>query len=249
MKASAFERLFRKTKLYLRLQSLNEAKTLSQESVEVLNYIDYRTKTWKKTGFKVTYCPEDYDESKTKVFTARAEISTKLRVAKERIHSACDPPFLDSLSKFVDVRNWDVLKFESNLKLFKEEFLEAVLNSQCESFLRGIDLNVLEAELNRILEVVKKTRLLPNMMKEDHIIDQWRIILEHPLVQDTLTARKFIRKLQLLPNSQAGCERSNGKYARFKNKYSISYEIYLQILPEQPTFRHHRPPLNLGMVF
>ena len=122
VKACAFERLFRKTKLYSRLNALNEGKLLSEESMDVLAYIDYSTKTWKKTGFKVNYCPRDIDESKTKVIAARAEIATKFRVAKERVHRNSDPPFLDDLSKII--RNWDFTLYNENFKSFEIDFFE-----------------------------------------------------------------------------------------------------------------------------
>ena len=60
---------------------------------------------------------------------------------------------------------------------------------------------------------------------------------------DTITTRKLIRKLQLCPNSPAGCERSNSKYARFKNKYSNRMGI--EVVRARSRAGENGPPLSL----
>ena len=51
---------------------------------------------------------------------------------------------------------------------------------------------------------------------------QWDIILENPLLFNLDYLDCMISRLSLSPNSEAGCEQSNSKYNRAKNKQSSS---------------------------
>ena len=52
---------------------------------------------------------------------------------------------------------------------------------------------------------------------------------------------KTDQRMQLAPNSQAGCERSNSKYERYKNKYSS--RMGLEIIRARARAGENGPPL------
>ena len=54
---------------------------------------------------------------------------------------------------------------------------------------------------------------------------------------------KAIKRIQLSPNAQSGCERSNSKYSRFKNKYSSRMGI--EIIRARSRAGENGPPLTM----
>ena len=66
---------------------------------------------------------------------------------------------------------------------------------------------------------------------------------DHPQSSNPSVLKRCIRRAQLAPNAQAGCERSNSKYARFKNKYSS--KMGLEIVRSRSRAGENGPPLSL----
>lgn len=56
--------------------------------------------------------------------------------------------------------------------------------------------------------------------KQKFLMNQWKIVLQDSLNSNCGELVKVIKRCQLCPQSQAGCEQSNSKYARYKTKYS-----------------------------
>ena len=59
-------------------------------------------------------------------------------------------------------------------------------------------------------------------MKSNNLLTQMKnqIVFTHPYFKECDVLKTFIKRIQLSPEGQRGCEHSNSKYARFKNKYS-----------------------------
>ena len=97
-------------------------------------------------------------------------------------------------------------------------------------------------ELIECLDSIQKAGLLKTITEEkNHLYSQWQIVLDNPSVSYCGVFRKLIKRMQLAPNSQAGCERSNSKYARYKNKYSS--RMGLEIIRARARAGENGPPL------
>ena len=229
--------------MYNKLRSMAQGSVLSKKKMALLDLINYETKTWEGLRIAVTGCPKSKVEAKEKVLRARAEMATKFRIAKERIHKFTDPLFLDSLSKFFDIRNWGVNTFQSNetYKSFRDCFLAAM--NEHEGFFGKLDIEKLQDAVIRCLDLIRREDMFKVMCAKRHIMDQWRIILNHPKSGEITDLKKCIKRIQLSPNAQSGCERSNSKYARFKNKYSS--RLGIEIIRARSRAGENGPPLTM----
>ena len=143
----------------------------------------------------------------------------------------------------LDCRNWDNQKFR-NFQEFKSDIVENILARDLEQdvFMVGLDYGILEMELLQCLNFIKSNNLLESMLKENHIYNQWKIVLNEPRVPVSRVFRRLIKRAQCAPNAQAGCERSNSKYARYKNKYSNRMGI--EIIRARGRAGENGPPLR-----
>ena len=99
-------------------------------------------------------------------------------------------------------------------------------------------------ELITYVNQIQRGGLLKLMQAEKHIYQQWRILLDDNRVkakQLTGALRKLIKRVQRA-HGQAGCERSNSKYARYKNKYSNRMGI--EIICARARAGENGPPLS-----
>ena len=132
-----------------------------------------------------------------------------------------------------------------NLKFgeFKKKLIETVLAKDMEQdiFMSGLDHGILELELIQCINYIRDGDLLKLMQLKKHIYQQWRIILDNSKVPFCGVLRKLIKRVQRAPNGQAGCERSNSKYARYKNKYSNRMGI--EIIRSRARAGENGPPL------
>ena len=92
------------------------------------------------------------------------------------------------------------------------------------------------------LKLVKNERLIAAMQKESFIIDQWKILFENCRVSETPALKRAIKRMQISPEGQSGCERSNSKYARFKTKYSN--RMGLEIVRARSRAGENGPPVT-----
>ena len=227
--------------MYAKLNSMAEGKILSKKKMDLLSLINYRTKKWIRLNTYVTHCPKTKAEAKEKVLRARAEIATKFRISKENVHADSDPGFLDPLSECFDIRNWNIDTFENEFQGFLQHFIDTITNH--EDYFTNLNVKQIKDALIRCLTLIKKENMRPSMSSERHIIDQWRIILEHPRSGEVEVLKKAIKRIQLSPNAQSGCERSNSKYSRFKNKYSNRMGI--EIIRARSRAGENGPPLTM----
>ena len=109
-----------------------------------------------------------------------------------------------------------------------------------EIFTSGLDLGNLEMELIQCLNIIRSKELLEPMQAAKHMYKQWQVLRqkEAPVCE---TLRKLIKRAQRAPNSQAGCERSNSKYARYKTKYSNRMGI--EIIRARARAGENGPPI------
>ena len=135
--------------------------------------------------------------------------------------------FLKRLSVVLDCRNWDEKIFVHEFDQFKNNCIEKVLakDKGQEIFTSGLDLGSLELELIQCLNIIRSKELLEPMQAAKHMYKQWQIVLRQKEAPVCKTLRKLIKRAQRAPSSQAGCETSNSKYARYETKYSNSMGI------------------------
>ena len=110
-----------------------------------------------------------------------------------------------------------------NFGVFLDRVLAEIDNHKM--YFDKLDLEKLQDALIRTITLIKSENLLSIMSRQRHIINQWKIAFEHPKSSDVAMLKRSVKRLQLSPNAQAGCERSNSKYARFKTKYSNTMGI------------------------
>ena len=78
---------------------------------------------------------------------------------------------------------------------------------------------------------------------ESTIKGQWNTIFEHPDLQNLETVKRIVRRLMMAPNSEAGCEQSNSKFNRAKNK--LSSTMKLPMIKARMRVGTNGPPLHL----
>ena len=106
----------------------------------------------------------------------------------------------------------------------------------------GLDFGLLETEVIQCLNYIHSHELLESMTKEQHIYNQWKIVLNEPKVPISKVFTSLIKRVQCAQNAQAGCERSNSKYARYKNKYSNRMGI--EIIRARGRAGENGPPMR-----
>ena len=242
-KACAFEREFEKRKLYAKLKTLSEQKSISKEKKELIRKIDIENKIFSKINIKANYVPSSYEEMENKIIKTRREIAEKFEKEKEELHAICDPPFLKSLSLLFDVRNWKLLVFndKTSTDALVKEFENALVEHK--KFLHSVHLNLLDKQIKLALKIMETETLLPQMKAKDFIVDQWKMVLQHPYLKGENALEIIIQRIQISAESNADCEQENSKYNRFKNKYFNRMGI--PMIKARARAGSNGPPMNL----
>ena len=81
------------------------------------------------------------------------------------------------------------------------------------------------------------------MKNEDFIIDQSSLPIKSPSFESKNSLLRILKRIQLSPESQSGCERSNSIYARFKAKYSN--KMCLPMIGARSRAGENGPPMHL----
>ena len=76
-----------------------------------------------------------------------------------------------------------------------------------------------------ITELMKSEALFKQTIKKDTVKSQWDLVLQHPHLDELRRLPSVILRVSLSANSEAGCEQSNSKYNRAKNKYSTTMKL------------------------
>ena len=93
-------------------------------------------------------------------------------------------------------------------------------------FIQGEDVENLWKEIKLVIkEVCKYPALLKSAQKQSTVKAQWNVMKMNPAIQDLGNLNQALIRVSLAPNSEAGCEQSNSKYNRAKNKYSSTMQI------------------------
>jgi len=150
---------------------------------------------------------------------------------KEQIHEEVDPASLKPISKVFDLRWWGILFLEhadeNNTTLqnsFEKEIQKWLADGK--DFIQGEDVENLLKEIKLVIKkVCKYPALLKSAQKQSIVKAQWNVMKMNPALQDLGNLNQALIRVSLAPNSKAGCEQSNSKYYRAKNKYNSTMQI------------------------
>ena len=88
-------------------------------------------------------------------------------------------------------------------------------------FIPGENIQILQNDINIVItELMKSEALFKQTIKKDTVKSQWDLVLQHPHLDELRRLPSVILRVSLSVNSEAGCEQSNSKYNRAKNKYN-----------------------------
>ena len=105
-----------------------------------------------------------------------------------------------------------------------------------------INVEKIQEELYRVFDC-SELSTLKQAQKLSILRDQWDLILANPLLHNLTFLSQIISRLILSPNSEAGCEQSNSKYNRAKNKYSST--MGLEMIRARMRVGSNGPPIHL----
>jgi len=90
----------------------------------------------------------------------------------------------------------------------------------------GEDIETIASDLKVVVAVaMKNTSFFQKSCKEKSFMSRWNFMLEHPDLYSLRRLPTTVIRLGVAANSEAGCEQSNSKYNRAKNKYSTNMKL------------------------
>ena len=171
------------------------------------------------------------------------ELCERFLQEKEELYKEKDPERLKEASVSYYVRHWDLSSEVNEQKLrktlqknIKDHFEKAKL------FLRGENIDKILEEFGIVtqncpLQLFRKAQTL-NIMKE-----QWDMILQFPLFQNLKCLKDSTLRLTMSPNDETGCEQSNSKFNRAKNKFSSTMSV--EVIQARMRTGSNGPPVHL----
>ena len=95
-----------------------------------------------------------------------------------------------------------------------------------EDFIHGEKTESLMTDLRAVILQLKETpQMLEVAAREDTIMKQWKVIFKHSLLEDVDHLKSVITRVCMASNSEAGCEQSNIKFNRSKNKLNSTMKL------------------------
>ena len=96
-------------------------------------------------------------------------------------------------------------------------------------FFPGENVETLQRDLKLIFTELMKTKqrleLLKKVVTSRNLKEQWDLILKHPNLDNLHRIPSVVIRVSVASNAEAGCEQSNSKYNRAKNKYSTAMKL------------------------
>jgi hypothetical protein len=209
-----------------------------KKHVEKINFIE---KKWQKCDYEINSIPRNKKEMIEKIAIKRNQVLTTFEKHKDEIHDEVDPPGLTALSQLFDVRLWPSLDSKESSKEIKKQLIDKIKDA--EDFFIGEDLAILASEVGQVVDFIFEKKLLSKLQNNDTITRQWKDILPHPSIKDCSTFYNCCYRVTTLPNSEAGCEQSNSKYNRAKNKYSSVMSV--DMIQTRMRVGSNGPPIHL----
>ena len=213
-----------------------------------LNKIDFTQKRWVKSKIHCNKL-ESKEEAIERICLVRDGVLECFLNHKDEIHTEVDPSSLSPISKVFDLRWWSLKKIENlalsneNMSKVFEEDIQKNLTKGIE-FIKGVKAEVLMSELRQvILKLKESTQILEVASKENTIMKQWKVIFKHPQLRDLEYLQSIIIRVSTSSNSEAGCEQSNSKYNRAKNK--LSSRMKLPMIKARMRAGSNGPPIHL----
>ena len=131
-----------------------------------------------------------------------------------------------------------------------EEFQQILMKSveqnfkQGIKFISGINEMALMSELRQVIVQLKSSiQMLDVAIQQDVIAEQWKVIFKHPLLQNLDLLKSVLTRVSTSSNSEAGCEQSNSKFNRAKNK--LSSTMKLPMIKARMRVGSNGPPLHM----
>ena len=167
---------------------------------------------------------------------------------KTELHELHDPAGLTEISKVFDLRWWQLFLVEQNLddrtdstKLWN--FIKNHLDKGSK-FVPGMDLGPVLSDLKMVAKTWIDTPNMASLAAKENIMKhQWKIVFQHPDLQNLKSLEGAINRLTMAANSEAGCEQSNSKYNRAKNK--LSSTMKLPMIKARMRVGSNGPPIHL----
>ncbi len=112
------------------------------------------------------------------------------------------------------------------------------------AFIPGEKIGPIISDLKSVVKTCVDVRsMLSTAAKGKTMKEQWDVIFQHPDLEDVDSLKKAIRRVTMAANSEAGCEQSNSKYNRSKNK--LSSTMKLPMIKARMRVGSNGPPLHL----
>ena len=255
-KSSAFERKYQRNKLERKLNSKNDEQKIKAFVEEKLEYMDFENSKMKNSEIEMSYA-QNKEETIQTILNKQTQISECFIAAKKEIHDKEDPKFLDSLSDVFDIRLWNLYAFRPEMeeddelkdKIIDEEnpseietpfqkevksFIEKLSDEKAKPFVSEFDIEKVISELDDILNILHQNEAenpgnLKLAAKEEHIVDQWKVIARYNTSIDEDGEHyyffRLVKRAVLAADSQSGCERGNSTYNLFKNEISSTMQL------------------------
>ena len=202
-----------------------------------------------KSEIRCNNMPRDRESAVDKIVNYRKEIFLKFEKHKDELHDETDPDGLDDISYVFDIRNWEIdpdMMDRDDVTALKEDLCRCLQNTFDESdLLIGVDIGTLKTEISLAVDALSRNdgMLFKLAVAKDHIKDQWCGITNIPSITNCKVLKKTAQRVALMPNSEAGCEQSNSKYNRTKNKLGSRME--LDMIKARMRAGSNGPPLHL----
>jgi len=136
---------------------------------------------------------------------------------------------------------WPSLESSQDCEDIKQQLISKIKDA--EDFFIGEDLGILAMEIGQVVDFIYEKNILKKLQENETIRTQWKDILSHPMIKHCSTFYFCCYRVTTLPNSEAGCEESNSKYNRAKNKYSSVMST--QMIQSRMRVGSNGPPIHL----
>ena len=183
------------------------------------------------------------------IFDMKMKILQVFMKHKTDIHTAVDPEGLEDISRVFDLRWWNLFRLEKEGCDLNEitshvfENLKSYLQNGA-PFIPGENIQILQNDMKIVItELIKSEALFEQTIKKDTVKSQWDLVLQHPHLDELRRLPSVILRVSLSANSEAGCEQSNSKYNRAKNKYSTTMK--LPMIRARMRVGSNGPPIHL----
>ena len=185
-----------------------------------------------------------------RIVKRQIEMGTQFLQIKMELHANEDPAFLSDLSDIFDIRLWKMTEFENEFEGMLTAMKDKLTKEDSILFYEDLNKNKVMIEFDGVMRAIygqhEDEKILIEVRKKNHIIDQWVYIIERfPLIDEIRFPRwiRLVKRASAAPNGQTGTERSNSAYAMAKTKLQCSQSD--EITRCRVRVQENGPPLSM----